>query len=86
MDPVQEDALTSTRRTFLQRGIGLGAIALGAMDGVAASAQEGGGAAQGASPWRPAPPLGAGEAGAVPVHGRRAAPARHLDFKPKLRS
>ena len=42
MDPVQEDALTSTRRTFLQRGIGLGAIALGAMDGVAASAQEGG--------------------------------------------
>ena len=82
MDPTQEDALTSTRRTFLQRGVGLGAIALGAMEGAAALGQDG----QRPSPLAPkAPPLPA-RAKRVLYLSMAGAPPQHdtFDFKPKL--
>ena len=82
MDPTQDDALTSTRRTFLQRGVGLGAIALGAMEGAAALGQDG----QRPAPLAPkSPPLPA-RAKRVLYLSMAGAPPQHdtFDFKPKL--
>ena len=87
MDPLPEDLLTSTRRTFLQRGVGLGAIALGALDGTAAAGQEPASVAKD-SPLAPkSPPLPA-KAKRVLYLSMSGAPPQHdtFDFKPKLQA
>ena len=87
MDPLPEDLLTSTRRTFLQRGVGLGAIAFGALDGTAVAGQESAGVGKD-SPLAPkSPPLPA-KAKRVLYPSMSGAPPQHdtFDFKPKLQA
>jgi len=87
MDPLPEDLLTSTRRTFLQRGVGLGAIAFGALDGTAVAGQESAGVGKD-SPLAPkSPPLPA-KAKRVLYLSMSGAPPQHdtFDFKPKLQA
>ncbi|MDG1983201.1 MAG: DUF1501 domain-containing protein [Planctomycetota bacterium] len=87
MDPLPEDLLTSTRRTFLQRGVGLGAIALGALDGTVVAGQEPASVVKD-SPLAPkSPPLPA-KAKRVLYLSMSGAPPQHdtFDFKPKLQA